>query len=110
MGSKSFLLIGLENLQRNTSRLKSLSSHGICIMVTAGGCTDLAPTRPTGEGDSSSFVIPDLDMVVVFTSWLPESEFVQPELLIRDFIVPAVISPTSLREQQYLTINAGRKE
>jgi CubicO group peptidase (beta-lactamase class C family) len=48
-----------------------------------------------GRGGQFIFVIPDLDVVVVFTSWLPESEFVQPELLIRDFIVPAVISPTS---------------
>ena len=48
-----------------------------------------------GRGGQFVFVIPDLDVVVVFTSWLPESEFVQPELLIRDFVVPAVISPTS---------------
>jgi CubicO group peptidase (beta-lactamase class C family) len=47
-----------------------------------------------GRGGQFIFVFPDLEVVVVFTSSLPESKFVEPELLIRDFVVPAVILPT----------------
>jgi hypothetical protein len=44
------------------------------------------------------YVIPDLNMVVVFTSGLEETEFIQPELLTRDFIMPAAISSEPLPE------------
>lgn len=38
------------------------------------------------------YVIPDFDLVVVITSNIPDAEFSQPQLLIRDFILPAVKS------------------
>jgi CubicO group peptidase (beta-lactamase class C family) len=56
---------------------------------------EFGPYAAHGRGGQFIFVIPDLDMVVVFTSGLEESDFVQPELLINDFIIPAVISPIS---------------
>jgi CubicO group peptidase (beta-lactamase class C family) len=36
------------------------------------------------------YVIPDLDLVVVFTSDIPDSKFAEPQLLIRDYVIPAV--------------------
>ncbi len=49
-----------------------------------------------GAGGQFIFVIPDRQMVVIFTSGLKESEFVQPELLVRDFIMPAAVSTVPL--------------
>jgi CubicO group peptidase (beta-lactamase class C family) len=45
-----------------------------------------------GRGGQFIFVIPDLDLVVVITSWLEGGDFVDAELLVRDFIMPAVVS------------------
>lgn len=44
------------------------------------------------------FVIPDKDMVVVFTSDLSERDFYVPQTLLTDFIIPAAVSPTALPE------------
>ncbi len=49
-----------------------------------------------GAGGQFIFIIPEQQMVVVFTSGLKESEFVQPELLVRDFIMPAAVSTAPL--------------
>jgi len=38
------------------------------------------------------YVIPDLDIVVVITSDIPDSEYHKPQLLIRDYIIPAVVT------------------
>lgn len=35
------------------------------------------------------YVVPESDLVVVFTSDIPDAEFAQPQLLIRDHIIPA---------------------
>ncbi len=40
------------------------------------------------------YVIPESDLVVVFTSNIPDAEFVQPQLLIRDYVIPAVTAAT----------------
>ena len=52
-----------------------------------------------GRGGQFIYVIPHLDMVVVFTSGIEDPEdsgFVKPELLVRDFIMPAAISSEPL--------------
>jgi CubicO group peptidase (beta-lactamase class C family) len=36
------------------------------------------------------YVIPESDLVVVFTANIPDSEFAKPQMLIRDYIIPAV--------------------
>jgi CubicO group peptidase (beta-lactamase class C family) len=36
------------------------------------------------------YVIPECDLVVVITSNIPDAEFARPQLLIRDYIIPAV--------------------
>jgi CubicO group peptidase (beta-lactamase class C family) len=36
------------------------------------------------------YVIPESDLVVVFTSNITDAKFAQPQLLIRDYIIPAV--------------------
>ena len=38
------------------------------------------------------YVIPELDLVVVITSHIPDTKFSQPQILIRDYIIPAVKS------------------
>jgi CubicO group peptidase (beta-lactamase class C family) len=38
------------------------------------------------------YVIPEFDLVVVITANIPDAEFVQTQLLIRDYIIPAVHS------------------
>jgi len=35
------------------------------------------------------FVVPEMDLVAVFTSYLDDATFFAPELLLRDFIIPA---------------------
>lgn len=42
------------------------------------------------------FVAPELDLVVVFTSDLPEAEFYTPQNLLNKFIIPAIVSSQSL--------------
>jgi metal-dependent hydrolase (beta-lactamase superfamily II)/CubicO group peptidase (beta-lactamase class C family) len=42
------------------------------------------------------FVVPELDMVVVFASDLPESDFYVPEQLLRSYVIPAVASTEPL--------------
>jgi CubicO group peptidase (beta-lactamase class C family) len=60
---------------------------------------EFGPYAAHGMRGQFIYVIPDLNMVVVFTSGLDEeAEFVQPELLIRDFIMPAAISSEPLPE------------
>jgi CubicO group peptidase (beta-lactamase class C family) len=44
------------------------------------------------------FVIPDKDMVVVFTSNLGERDFYVPQTLLTEFIIPAAVSSTPLPE------------
>jgi CubicO group peptidase (beta-lactamase class C family) len=36
------------------------------------------------------YVIPESDLVVVFTSNITDAKFAHPQLLIRDYIIPAV--------------------
>jgi CubicO group peptidase (beta-lactamase class C family) len=36
------------------------------------------------------YIVPDKDLVVVFTADIPDEEFVLPQQLIRDFLIPAV--------------------
>jgi len=38
------------------------------------------------------YVIPEMELVVVITANIPDSEYHLPQLLIRDFIIPAVKS------------------
>ena len=45
-----------------------------------------------GAGGQFITVLPNLDVVVVFTGDLLESEFIQPELLVREYVIPAVLS------------------
>ena len=41
------------------------------------------------------YVIPELDLVVVITGHLPDAQFTQPQRLIREYIIPAVITDTN---------------
>jgi CubicO group peptidase (beta-lactamase class C family) len=52
------------------------------------------PYAAHGTKGQFIYVIPDSDLVVVFTSNLPDSKFAQPQLLIRDYIIPAVTAAT----------------
>lgn len=36
------------------------------------------------------YVVPESDLVVVFTSDIPDAKFAQPQLLIRLYVIPAV--------------------
>jgi CubicO group peptidase (beta-lactamase class C family) len=38
------------------------------------------------------YVIPKSDLVVVFTANIPDAKFTQPQLLIRDYVIPAVVT------------------
>jgi CubicO group peptidase (beta-lactamase class C family) len=49
-----------------------------------------------GRGGQFIFVTPDLDLVVVFTGGLDDSTFTEPELLLRDVILPVARSSESL--------------
>lgn len=40
------------------------------------------------------YVIPELDMVVVITANIPDSEYHEPQLLIRNYIIPAANATT----------------
>jgi len=42
------------------------------------------------------FVVPELNMVVVFTSDLPESDFYVPQTLLNEYVIPAAQSSTPL--------------
>ena len=46
------------------------------------------------------YVIPDRNMVVVFTSNLKDSKFFIPNALLDEYIIPAVISNSSLKEEK----------
>jgi CubicO group peptidase (beta-lactamase class C family) len=48
------------------------------------------PYAAHGTKGQFIYVIPGSDLVVVFTSNVPDTRFVQPQLLIRDYIIPAV--------------------
>jgi CubicO group peptidase (beta-lactamase class C family) len=51
-----------------------------------------------GYGGQFILVVPEKDMVVVFTSDLEESDFYVPQRLLNDFIIPAAESSTPLPE------------
>jgi len=53
---------------------------------------ELSAYAAHGRAGQFIFVLPDLDMVVVFTSELEGTDFIQPELLLRDYIIPAAAS------------------
>jgi CubicO group peptidase (beta-lactamase class C family) len=53
-----------------------------------------------GYAGQTIFVLPDQDMVVVFTSGLAPQDFFVPERLFNDFILPAVISSDPLPDNQ----------
>jgi CubicO group peptidase (beta-lactamase class C family) len=56
---------------------------------------DIGAFAAHGSGGQFIYVIPDLDVVVVFTGGLNALDFVEPELLIRDYVMPAVVSSAS---------------
>ena len=49
-----------------------------------------------GHGGQYIIVVPDRDLVAVFTAGLPEAEFFRPEMLTVDYVVPAIVSDDSL--------------
>ncbi len=49
-----------------------------------------------GYGGQFIFVVPELNMVVVFTSDLPESDFYVPQTMLNEYIIPAAQSSTPL--------------
>jgi CubicO group peptidase (beta-lactamase class C family) len=49
-----------------------------------------------GYGGQFIFVIPDKELVVVFTSSLDEIDFYVPQTLLNEFIIPAAIVPSTL--------------
>ena len=49
------------------------------------------------------YIIPDRNMVVVFTGQLKDSEFFIPKALLDEYILPSVISNTSLKEEKKVT-------
>ncbi len=49
-----------------------------------------------GYGGQFIFVIPDKEMVVVFTSSLDDNDFYVPQTLLNEFIIPAAITPSTL--------------
>lgn len=51
-----------------------------------------------GYGGQFIFVVPDKEMVVVFTSDLPEEAFYLPQQLLNDFIIPAAGSTAPLAQ------------
>lgn len=51
-----------------------------------------------GYGGQFIFVIPEQEMVVVFTSSLEEQDFYVPQTLLNEFIIPAAIASTPLPE------------
>jgi CubicO group peptidase (beta-lactamase class C family) len=57
---------------------------------------EYGPYAAHGMAGQFILVVPELDMVVVFTSRLPESQFVEPQLLLRDYIMPAAVSSDPL--------------
>ena len=52
------------------------------------------PYAAHGTKGQFIYVIPESDLVVVFTSNVPDTKFVQPQLFIRDYIIPAVTAAT----------------
>jgi len=51
------------------------------------------------------FVIPEHDLVVVFTSDLPDQDFYSPQILLKDYIIPAVQSSVALDPNQEALVN-----
>jgi CubicO group peptidase (beta-lactamase class C family) len=49
-----------------------------------------------GFGGQYIFVLPQLDLVVVFTGGLPNSEFPLPSQLVKNYLIPAVQNPKAL--------------
>ncbi len=56
---------------------------------------DIGAFAAHGSGGQFIYVMPDLDMVVIFTGGLSDLDFVEPELLIRDWVMTAVVSSAS---------------
>lgn len=53
---------------------------------------DIGAFAAHGSGGQFIYVMPDLDVVAVFTGGLSDSDFAEPELLIRDCVTPAAAS------------------
>lgn len=51
------------------------------------------------------FVMPEHDLVVVFTSELPDQDFYAPQILLKDYIIPAVQSSVALDPNQEALVN-----
>jgi CubicO group peptidase (beta-lactamase class C family) len=49
-----------------------------------------------GQGGQAIFVIPTLDLVIVFTAGLPQADLMLPENLVEDYILPAAKSAKPL--------------
>ena len=52
------------------------------------------PYAAHGTKGQFIYVIPELDLVVVFTGDITDARYAQPQLLIRDYIIPAVAADT----------------
>jgi CubicO group peptidase (beta-lactamase class C family) len=76
--------------------LEATAAHGQGMSAAHGqgahAASGIDAYAAHGQGGQFLFVVPDLDLVVVFCSGLAASEFVQPELLLRDYIHPAASS------------------
>jgi CubicO group peptidase (beta-lactamase class C family) len=55
-----------------------------------------------GHGGQYVFVLPEVDMIVVFTGGLPDSEFPSPHRLLRTYLLPAAQSTQPLGENPEL--------
>jgi CubicO group peptidase (beta-lactamase class C family) len=58
--------------------------------------TDYGPYMALGYAGQYILVVPEHDLVVVFTSQLAEEDFYRPQELVNDFIIPAVQSSSAL--------------
>ena len=61
---------------------KYLSAIALLTVLIATACTEDTP------------FVPESDLVVVITANIPDDKFAQPQLLIRDYIIPAVTEAT----------------
>jgi CubicO group peptidase (beta-lactamase class C family) len=51
------------------------------------------------------FVVPEHDLVVVFTSDLPDQDFYSPQILLKDYIIPAAQSSVALDPNKEALVN-----